>query len=124
MPPSEHELRLRDRLSRLRNMSLLGGAKLSGELQRLQRQLDRIGEDPTGDDIWRSVELARHPERPYTLACGGAPPADWFAPHGARSRGGVASILPGLGPLAGRAAGLAGRQQRRAVPARPRRPSG
>ena len=65
MPPSEHELRLRDRLNRLRNVSLLGGAKLSGELERLQRQLDRIGQEPTGDDIWRSVELARHPERPY-----------------------------------------------------------
>ena len=39
MPPSEHELRLRERLSRLRNMPLLGGAKLSGELDRLQRQL-------------------------------------------------------------------------------------
>ena len=37
MPPSEHELRLRQRLSRLRNMPLLGGAKLSGELDRLQR---------------------------------------------------------------------------------------
>ena len=64
MPPSEHELRLRDRLNRLRSVSLLGGAKLSGELERLQRQLDRIGQEPTGDEIWRSVELARHPERP------------------------------------------------------------
>ena len=51
MPPTEHELRLRERLSRLKNVPLLGGAKLSGELERLQRQLDRIGEEPTGDDI-------------------------------------------------------------------------
>ena len=61
MAPSDYELRLRDRLSKLRNVPLLGGARLSGELDRLQRQLDRIGAEPTGDDIWRSVELARHP---------------------------------------------------------------
>ena len=35
MAPSEHELRLRDRLNRLRSMPLLGSAKLSGELERL-----------------------------------------------------------------------------------------
>ena len=34
MPPSEHELRLRERLGRLRNLPLLGGARLSGELER------------------------------------------------------------------------------------------
>ena len=64
MPPTEHELRLRERLGRLRNLPLLGGAKLSGELDRLQRQLDRIGEEATDEEIWRSVELARHDERP------------------------------------------------------------
>ena len=63
MPPSEHELRLRERLSRLRNMPLLGGAKLSGELDRLQRQLDRMGEEATDEEIWQSVELARHPDQ-------------------------------------------------------------
>src|SRR5204863_3205325 len=63
----EAELRLRERLSRLRSLNLLGGAKVSGELERLQKQLDRIEAEPTGEEIWRSVELARHPERPYTL---------------------------------------------------------
>ena len=32
MPPTEHELRLRERLGRLRNLPLLGGARISGEL--------------------------------------------------------------------------------------------
>ena len=48
-------------------LPLLGGARLSGELERLQRQLDQIETEPTDEDIWRSVELARHPDRPYTL---------------------------------------------------------
>ena len=43
---SEAELHLRDRLSRLRGIPLLRGARLSGELERLQRQLDRIVAEP------------------------------------------------------------------------------
>ncbi len=53
MPPSEHELRLRERLSRLRAMPLLGGAKLSGELE-VTRLLDDWfelhGDHSHGDD--------------------------------------------------------------------------
>src|SRR5438874_537434 len=45
MAPTEHELRLRERLGRLRNLPLLGGARISGELERLQRQIARIGEE-------------------------------------------------------------------------------
>src|SRR5213080_2588024 len=113
MPQSEHELRLRDRLNRLRSVSLLGGAKLSGELERLQRQLDRIGQEPTGDEIWRSVELARHPERPYTLDYVEALLDDWFELHGDRSRGDDAAMIAGLGKLAGRTVVLVGQQERR-----------
>jgi ribosomal protein L29 len=49
MPPTEHELRLRERLGRLRSLPLLGGARLSGELDRLQRQIARIGEEATDE---------------------------------------------------------------------------
>src|SRR6266576_3417479 len=63
----EAELRLREQLSRLKSLPLLRGAKLSGELERLQKQLERIVAEPSSEEIWRSVELARHPDRPYTL---------------------------------------------------------
>ena len=63
----EAELRLRERLSKLKSMQLLGGAKLSGDLEKLQRQVDRLGAEATDEEIWRSVELARHQDRPYTL---------------------------------------------------------
>ena len=39
---NEAEIRLRDRLSKLSGLDLLRGARLSGELERLKRQLDRI----------------------------------------------------------------------------------
>src|SRR3954454_2606390 len=97
MPPSEHELRLRERLSRLRSMPLLGGAKLSGELERLQRQIDRIAEGPTDEDIWQKVELARHDDRPYTLDYVGRLLDDWFELHGDRGRADDGAMVTGLG---------------------------
>ncbi|HEY8029124.1 MAG TPA: acetyl-CoA carboxylase carboxyltransferase subunit alpha [Gaiellaceae bacterium] len=124
MASSEHELRLRDRLNRLRNMPLLGGAKLSGELERLQRQLDRIGEEPTGDDIWRSVELARHPDRPYTLDYVEALLDDWFELHGDRGRGDDGAMVTGLGKLDGRTVALVGQQKGRDIQERTRRQFG
>src|SRR5579862_967852 len=115
MPQSEHELRLRERLSRLRNMPLLGGTKLSGELQRLQRQLDRIGEEQTDEEIWRSVELARHNDRPYTLDYVDRLLDDWFELHGDRARGEDAAMIAGLGKLDGRTVALVGQQKGRDI---------
>src|SRR5918912_342627 len=99
MPPSEHELRLRERLSRLRSMPLLGGAKLSGELERLQRQLDRMQQEPTDEDIWRSVQLARHDNRPYTLDYVERLADDWFELHGDRFSDDDGAMVSGLGKL-------------------------
>jgi acetyl-CoA carboxylase carboxyl transferase subunit alpha len=124
MPPSEHELRLRERLSRLRSMPLLGGAKLSGELERLQRQLDRIGQEPTDDDIWRSVELARHQDRPYTLDYVERLLDDWFELHGDRGRADDGAMVAGLGKLGGRTVALIGQQKGRDIQERTRRQFG
>ena len=124
MPPSEHELRLRERLSRLRNMNLLGGAKLSGELERLQRQLDRMGEEPTDDEIWRSVELARHPQRPYTLDYVGRLLDDWFELHGDRNLADDGAMVTGIGKLDGRTVALVGQQKGRDIQERTRRQFG
>src|SRR6266403_1888873 len=115
MPPSEHELRLRERLSRLRNMPLLGGVKLSGELERLQRQLDRMGEEPTDEEIWQSVELARHEDRPYTLDYVERILDDWFELHGDRGRGDDKAMIAGLGSLDGRTVALVGQQKGRDI---------
>jgi acetyl-CoA carboxylase carboxyl transferase subunit alpha len=124
MPPSEHELRLRERLSRLRNMPLLGGAKLSGELERLQRQLDRIAKEPTDEDIWRSVQLARHQERPYTLDYVERLLEDWFELHGDRGRADDGAMVTGLGKLDGRTVALIGQQKGRDIQERTKRQFG
>src|SRR5881398_1079978 len=124
MPPSEHELRLRERLSRLRNMTLLGGTRLSGELERLQRQLDRIGQEPTDEEIWRSVELARHQDRPYTLDYVTRLLDDWFELHGDRGRADDGAMVTGLGKLDGRTVALVGQQKGRDIQERTRRQFG
>src|SRR5213076_2623218 len=121
MPPSEHELRLRERLSRLRAMPLLGGAKLSGELERLQRQLDRIVAEPTDADIWRSVELARHPDRPYTLDYVERMLEDFVELHGDRGRADDAALVTGLGRFDGRTVALIGHQKGRDIKERSKR---
>src|SRR3954468_24631032 len=124
MPPTEHELRLRERLSRLRSMPLLGGARLSGELERLQRQLDRIGREPTDEEIWLSVELARHPERTYTLDYVARLLDDWFELHGDRGRGDDGAMVTGVGKIGGRTVVLVGQQKGRDIQERTRRQFG
>ena len=61
--PGEAELRLRERLNRLRSLPLLRGPRLSGELERLQRQLERIeaatDEESGGSSSWRGTTTAR-----------------------------------------------------------------
>jgi acetyl-CoA carboxylase carboxyl transferase subunit beta len=74
---------------------------LSGELERLQRQLERIEREPTDEEIWRSVELARHEERPYTLDYVERLLEDWFELHGDRGRADDARIVAGLGSSTG-----------------------
>jgi acetyl-CoA carboxylase carboxyl transferase subunit alpha len=115
MPPSEHELRLRERLGRLKKLSLLGGAKLSGELDRLQRQIDKIGEEATDEEIWRKVELARHDQRPYTLDYVERLLGDWFELHGDRALADDGAMIAGLGKFEGRTIVLIGQQKGRDI---------
>ena len=117
----EAELRLREQLSRLKSLPLLRGAKLSGELERLQKQLDRIVAEPSDEEIWRSVELARHPERPYSLDYVNRLLDDWFELHGDRQHGDDAALVAGIGRFRGRTVVLIGNQKGRDVKERTRR---
>ena len=121
--PGEAELRLRERLARLRSLPLLGGTKLSGELERLERQLERLAAAPaaTADEIWRSVELARHPDRPYTLDYVDRLLDDFVELHGDRNRADDAAIVGGLGRFGGRTVALLGHQKGRDIRERTQR---
>jgi acetyl-CoA carboxylase carboxyl transferase subunit alpha len=122
--PGEAERRLRERLSRLRSTPLLGGAKLSGELERLQRQLAQLEAEPTDEEIWRSVELARHSDRPYTLDYVERILDDWVELHGDRGRGDDSAMVAGLGSFDGRTVVLVGQQKGRDIQERTKRQFG
>ncbi len=118
---TDHELRLRERLTRLRNLNLLGGTRLSGELEKLQRQLERIQAAPTDEEIWRSVELARHQDRPYTLDYVNRLFDDWVELHGDRGRADDHAVVIGLGRFEGRTVALVGNQKGRDIKERTER---
>jgi acetyl-CoA carboxylase carboxyl transferase subunit alpha len=118
---TDHELRLRERLTRLRSLNLLGGARVSAELEKLQRQLERIQAAPTDEEIWRSVELARHQDRPYTLDYVERLLDDWVELHGDRGRADDAAVVVGLGRFDGRTVALIGNQKGRDIQERTKR---
>src|SRR5215470_10151598 len=115
MSTEEQELNLRRRLSGLSRLPLLRGARVPGEADRLQRQLDRLQDESTDEEIWRSVELARHTERPYTLDYVTRLLDDWVELHGDRGRADDGALVTGIGKLDGRTIVLAGHQKGRDV---------
>src|SRR6266571_4347417 len=122
--PGEAELRLRERLSKLKNAGLLRGARVSGELERLQHQLERLEDEPTDEDIWRSVELARHQDRPYTLDYVERLFDDFFELHGDQSRADDQAIVAGLAKFDNRTVAIVGQQKGRDIKERTRRSFG
>jgi acetyl-CoA carboxylase carboxyl transferase subunit alpha len=119
--PSDAELRLRERLGRLRNLRLLGRTGVDAEVGRLERQLERMKAEPATDEIWRSVELARHEERPYTLDYVDRMLEDFVELHGDRARADDAALVAGLGRFDGRTVAVIGHQKARDLRERQRR---
>jgi acetyl-CoA carboxylase carboxyl transferase subunit alpha len=117
---NEAELHLRSRLSRLRGLGLLRGTRISGELSRLQRQLEKISE-ASDEEIWQHVELARHPERPYTLDYVERLFEDFVELHGDRARAEDPAMITGLGRFGGQTVALLGHQKGRDTHERIRR---
>jgi len=120
----EAERRLRDRLARLKNVPLLGGTRLDAEAKRLEKQLADLEAQPSDDEIWRSVELARHSERPYTLDYVSRMLDDWVELHGDRGRADDGAMVAGLGSLDGRTVVLVGMQKGRDIQERTKRQFG
>jgi len=122
--PEEAERSLRGRLSRLGGLPLLRGVRVRGEEARLESELERIASDVTDADTWRSVELARHEDRPYTLDYVERIIDDWVELHGDRSRADDGALVAGLGMLDGRTIALIGQQKGRDAKERHRRQYG
>ena len=108
---------MRERLSKLRSLNLLGGASLSSDLKRLQKQIEVLEAAPTltGEQIWHSVELARHENRPYTLDYVSRLLDDWVELHGDRGRADDPALVTGIGRFNSRTVALIGQQKGRDI---------
>ena len=115
------ELGLRGAARKLREPAAPARARLSGELERLQRQLERIVAEPSDEEIWRSVELARHQDRPYTLDYVERLLDDWFELHGDRSTATTRRSSPASAASDGRTVVLVGHQKGRDIKERTQR---
>ena len=115
MTDRDHELSLRQRLAGLSRLPLLRGARVEAEADRLRAQLERLNADTTDETIWHSVELARHPERPYTMDYVARMLDDWVELHGDRGRADDGALVTGLAKLDGRTVAVIGHQKGRDV---------
>ena len=70
-------------------------------MSRLKRQLDRMSTEPSEDEVWHAVELARHQERPYTLDYVERICEDFVELHGDRSFADDPAIVAGLARIDG-----------------------
>ena len=116
--PKAHEveqLRLRDRLARLRTLPLLGGVGVSRELEKLERQIEQIAVEPSADEVWHSVELARHQDRPYTLDYVERMCDDFVELKGDRTFSDDPAIVAGLARFRGRTVVVVGHQKGRDI---------
>ena len=115
MSEREQEVSLAPASVGLSRLPLLRGVRVEGEAARIERQLDRLKEETNDEAIWRSVELARHPERPYTLDYVARLIEDWTELHGDRGRADDGALVTGLGKLDGRTIALVGHQKGRDI---------
>ena len=111
----EAERSLRARLGRLTHLPLLRGTRVQSEADRLRKQIEKLAKEPGKDGAWRSVELARDPNRPYTLDYAERLLEDWVELHGDRSRTDDGALVTGLGTFEGRTVALIGHQKGRDV---------
>jgi acetyl-CoA carboxylase carboxyl transferase subunit alpha len=111
----DEQLRLRERLTRLKDMSLLGGAGLTSEQRKLRRQIAHLEAAPTlsGEEIWRSVELARHEDRPHMLDYAERIFEDWVELHGDRGLADDPALVAGLARFNGRTVVVLGHEKGR-----------
>jgi acetyl-CoA carboxylase carboxyl transferase subunit alpha len=115
-------LRLRDRFAKLNAFQRrVRGVSLSTDLDRFRRQLARLQAEPSDDDVWEIVELARHEDRPYTLDYVDRMFEDFIELHGDRCDADDQALVSGLGRFDGRTVALVGHQKGRDIHERARR---
>ncbi len=105
---------LEHKLAELRQFSSQTEVDLSDEVERLQSKTRTLTESIfAGLNDWQIAQLARHPQRPYTLDYINAAFTDFRELHGDRHYADDAAIVGGLARLDGRAVMIIGHEKGR-----------
>ena len=111
---------LEHKLAELRQFSSQTEVDLSDEVERLQSKTRTLTESIfAGLNDWQIAQLARHPQRPYTLDYINAAFTDFRELHGDRHYADDAAIVGGLARLDGRAVMIIGHEKGRRLPQSP-----
>ena len=107
-------LELEKRIAETRELAERGGLDISDSLSVLEARLEQLRKDIYQNlTPWQRVQLARHPQRPYTLDYIHAICEDFIELHGDRLAGDDKAIVGGIGRIGSITAILIGQQKGR-----------
>jgi len=105
---------LEDKIEELKKFTTKEDIDLSDEIEKLTRRLEKLKKDIFGKlTSWQKVQLARHPERPYTLDYVGMIMTDFIEVHGDRHFRDDRSLITGFARMNGRKVAVVGHQKGR-----------
>jgi len=109
-------LDIEEKIIELKEFSQSKGIDLSGEIEKLKAEYERkLAEVYKGLSPWKKVQVARHPERPYTLDYIEELCEEFTELHGDRLCSDDAAIVAGLGKIDGVKVMIIGHQKGREV---------
>ncbi len=93
-------LELEKKIKEMQDYAATEGIELDDEIARLQEKSRKLQEDVYAKlTRWQRVQLARHPQRPYTLDYIERIVDDWVELHGDRAYGDDPAIVAGMGRM-------------------------
>ncbi len=105
---------LETKIEELRFVQSESAVDISDEIGRLDKKSQQLAKDIYASlTPWQVTQIARHPQRPYTLDYVGEMFTDWQELHGDRSFADDASIVGGLARFNGQACMVIGQQKGR-----------
>jgi len=109
-------IELQEKIDELKSFNEDKGGGLEKEIQKLEERLSKVKDEIFSNlTPWEKVELARHPNRPYTLDFVKYLFKDWVELHGDRKFADDPAVVSGIGRLKGVSFVVVGHQRGRKV---------
>ncbi len=105
---------IQQKIAELKEYSVNENLEVKNEIERLENKAQKLKLDIYNKlSRWQRVQLARHPERPYTLDYVDRMLTDFIELHGDRAYGDDPAIVAGIGKLDGTPIAVIGHQKAR-----------